>query len=61
MVVWWSSVANHPGKSFSRSRLNFLSAGVELGRKLNDLKPGSSKVAIQLNWVIELKNIPDFA
>ena len=41
------SVANHSGMSFSRSLLNFLSAEVELGKKLNDLNPGSTKVAIQ--------------
>ena len=41
------SVANHSGMSFSRSLLNFLSAEVELGKKLNDLNPGSRKVAIQ--------------
>ena len=52
----WSRVANHPGRSFSRSLFNFLSAGVELERKQNDLKPGSRKVAIQCNWIIDVKN-----
>ena len=50
------SVSSHPGRSFNRSRLNFLSARVESGRKLSDLKPESNIVAIQWNCVIELYN-----
>ena len=42
-----ASVSSHSGRSFNRSLLNFLSERVELGRKANDLNPGSKTVAIQ--------------